>query len=519
MQKIFLLIFIFVLVGLKVSSQSPAVQWQKSLGGTLADWVSSIVQISDGSYVMACTSNSNDGDVSGNHGGSDFWIVKINSLGIIQWQNSLGGTNDDVAKCIKQTADKGYIVTGTTLSNDGDVSGNNGYFDFWLVKLDSLGGIQWQKSLGSDKADYANDVLQTSDRGYIVAGYSCRYNLCQSTPGWDVYDFLIIKTDSLGNVQWQKNFGGTYNEQANSVIETLSGGYLIAGNTSSDNEDVSGNHSLSSDVWLLKLDNLGTKQWQKCFGGFYGDGAARIKQISNGDYILFATTSSNDGDVSGLHGNVKSDSDFWLLKLDSQFNMKWQKCFGGSSLEVNEYGDEISDGGFILSCATSSNDGDVSGFKGGLYDYWIVKVDSMGNLKWQKCLGGTSYDIPNCIRQTNDGGYIVAGYSYSNDGDVTGNHGGADAWIVKLDGNIGVVRHNYELNKLNLHPNPAENTLHIVWKGMNEKTPYSVTDIMGRVLLTGILQKQETSLSVGDLNAGIYVFHLVGMNLKFVISR
>ena len=170
--------------------------------------------------------------------------------------------------------------------------------------------------------------------------------------------------------------------------------------------------------------------WQKCLGGSAHDNATSIQQTSDGGYIVAGNTFSNDGDVTGYHGG----DDYWVVKLDSNGNMKWQKCLGGSYGDCAKYIQQTSDGGYIVAGYTFSNDGDVTGLHGDS-DYWVVKLDSNGNIKWQKCLGGSGNEGASSIQQARDGGYIIAGASNYSDGDVTGNHGGYDSWIVKLDAN------------------------------------------------------------------------------------
>jgi len=295
----------------------------------------------------------------------------------IEWQKALGGSNDDEAYSVQQTSDGGYIVAGSTRSNDGDVSGNHEevwwlVWDFWVVKLDRYGDIEWQKCLGGSDSDWAESIQQTSDGGYIVAGY-----------------------------------------------------------TGSNDGDVSGNHG-EKDFWVVKLDRYGNIKWQKALGGSDSDWAYNIQQTSDGEYIVAGYTGSNDGDVSGNHG----EKDFWVVKLDRYGNIEWQKCLGGSG-GGGSGGDyaysvqQTSDGGYIVAGETWSNNGDVSGYHGG-GDVWVVKLDRYGDIKWQKCLGGSSWDWAYSIQQTNDGGYIVAGLTRSNDGDVSGNHGEKDFWVVKL---------------------------------------------------------------------------------------
>ncbi len=203
---------------------------------------------------------------------------------------------------------------------------------------------------------------------------------------------------------------------------------LWLGGTFSNDGDVSGNHGIV-DSWIVKLNSSGDIIWQKCFGGTDDDVAFSIQQTSDGGFIVAGYTSSNDGDVSGNHGG----GDYWVVKLDSSGTIQWQKCLGGTDNDEAKSIQQTSDGGYIVAGETWSNDGDVSGNHGNS-DYWVVKLNSSGDIEWQKCLGGTVKDIAKTIQQTSDGGFIVAGYTNSNDGDVSGIHGDYyDFWVVKLN--------------------------------------------------------------------------------------
>jgi len=365
-------------------------------------------------------------DVSGNHGGGDFWIVKLGGSGNIQWQKSLGGSGHDFGESIQQTTDGGYIVTGRTESNDGDVSANQGEPDFWIVKLDGSGNIQWQKNLGGSDWERAYSIQQTSDAGYIVAGYTSS-NDGDVSGNHGGSDLWIVKLDGLGNIQWQKSLGGSESEQPKSIQQTTDGGYIVAGTTRSNDGDVSGNHG-ETDYWIVKLDGSGSILWQKSLGGSDLESAESIQQTTDGGYIVAGTTRSNDGDVSGNHGG----SDYWIVKLDGSGTIQWQKSLGGSENEGAESIQQTFDEGYIVAGSARSNDGDFSG-NNGIHDFCIVKQDGSGTIQWQKCLGGSGRDEPYSIQLTTDGGYIVAGTTESNDGDVSGNHGEGDFWIVKLD--------------------------------------------------------------------------------------
>jgi pyocin large subunit-like protein len=246
--------------------------------------------------------------------------------------------------------------------------------------------------------------------------------------------------DALGNIVWNKLLGGSSSDNATHIQQTTDGGYIISGSSeSSDNGDVSGTNHGSYDYWIVKLDDLGNIVWNKLLGGSSNETATNIQQTSDGGYILSGFSSSSaSGNVSETnHGS----SDYWIVKLDDLGNIVWNKLLGGSSNEFATNIQQTSDEGYIISgYSSSSASGNVSETNHGFIDYWIVKLDALGNIVWNKLLGGRSSDAASNIQQTTDGGYIISGYSVSSaSGNVLEtNHGIYDYWIVKLDalGNI-----------------------------------------------------------------------------------
>ena len=408
-----------------IQSQEPSIEWQKCYGGTDNDYATSIQQTSDGGYIVAGQSNSKDGDVTVNHVGGSYWIVKLTSVGTIEWQKSLGGSHGDAATSIQQTNDGGYIVAGYSHSNDGDVTGNHGGSDYWIVKLTSVGTIEWQKSLGGTGTDRATSIQQTSDGGYIVAGDSDSNN-GDITGNHGYTDYWIVKLTSDGFVQWQKSFGGSSYDKATSIQQTSEGGYIVAGWSNSNDGDLTGNHSYSPvpDYWIIKFTSGGTIEWQKSLGGGSEDRATSIQQTNDGGYIVAGWSISNTGDVIGNHG----DQDFLIVKLNSNGAIQLQQRFGGIGDDSPSSIQQTSDGGYIISGGAISNNHTVTGNS---VNYWIVKLTN-GSILWQETLGGSGADFAASIQQTSDNSYIIAGSSSSKDGDVTGNHGGYDYWIVKL---------------------------------------------------------------------------------------
>ncbi len=494
-MKSILLFFGCLIAALSALSQAPSIQWQKSFGGTNDEYANSIVQTTDGGYAIAGHSESTDSDVVGNHGGVDYWVLKLNSSGTMQWQKSLGGGGDDLAYSIIQTTDGGYAVAGTSNSDNFDVTGNHGGSDYWIVKLNSAGAIEWQKSLGGSGDDLAYSIVQTTDGGYAVAGRSSSAD-SDVTDHHGGYDYWIVKLDNAGAIQWQKSLGGSGDDYAYSIIQTTEGGYAVAGYSNSTGGDV-GNNLGGYDYWIVKLDNAGAIEWQKLLQGTGNDLAYSIIQTSDGGYAVAGASSSYNGNITGNHGGF----DYWVVKLNSSGTLQWQKSLGGSDNEVAYSIAQTTDGGYSVAGYSISTGGDITGNHGG-EDVWLIKLNSAGSIQWQKSLGGSDDDYARSIIQTTDGGYAVAGYSRSDDDDLTENHGGFDDWIVKLDATTGIQETENAI-ALNLYPNPASNQLFIETEGIavSEVTIYNS---MGSLVLQ-VPSLQAKSIDISTLPKGAYI--------------
>jgi len=509
MNKKLISTFILIFFTNIVFGQAPTIQWQKSFGGSDNEVDNSIYQTSDGGYIIAGTSRSINGDITGSHGDNDAWVVKIDNNGTKQWQKSLGGTKSDRISSIKQTVDGGYIMAGSSNSNDGDVSGNRGDYDFWIVKLDNNGSIQWQKSLGGKSNDSAIDIQQTSDNGFIVVGDTYSDN-SGMFPG-DVsgnhggQDLWVVKLDNNGTIKWQKCLGGSEIEFASYIQQTSDGGYILGGYTASINGDVTSNYG--GDGWIVKLNSDGTIQWQRTLGSTYNDVVKSIKQTSDGGYIVASTVAKGDGDVLVHYGN----NDIWIVKLDSNGAIQWQKTFGGIQFDQVSSIELTSDNGYILAASSNSIDKDVTGNHGSS-DYWVVKLNSNGALQWQKSLGGSTLDTAYSIKQTLDGGYIVAGISNSNNGDVTGNHGLQDYWIVKLNPENLSINEIASKNTV-LVENPVKDLLKIHSK--EKITSLQLYSIDGKLIKTSNSQ----NVSVKELSKGVYILKIELENGKVISEK
>lgn len=480
--------------------QAPNIEWQRASGGTSDDYPTKVQQTTDGGYIMGGITFSSDGDVTGSHGLFEFWIVKLNNNGTLAWQKTLGGSGSELCYGIQQTTDGGYIAVGWSNSNDGDVGGNHGNYDYWVVKLDNSGSIQWEKNLGGTSLDQALDVSQTSDGGYIVVGNSHSNNGDVGGNNGNS-DFWVVKLDSTGTIVWEKNYGGSDSEMARSVQQTPDGGYIVAGYTTSNDIDVSGNHG-AEDFWVIKLSASGVLQWQKTLGGSGEDQAFNVGQTSDGKYLVTGYSNSTDGDITSNHGM----KDFWVVKLDTNGSILWQKTYGGSNEDWGYGAISTSYGANVIVGGSTSSDGDVGGNLGES-DTWIVRLDNSGTLLWEKNIGGSLSEYGESIGITTDGGYIVASEAYSNDGDVSGNHGNSDFWAVKLATDPLTVS-DFILQPISLHPNPAKD--YITLQLPNDSGYFvQITNNLGQNLYEAELYNQKNDIQLpSGMGAGLYFVSL-----------
>ncbi|MBK8341699.1 MAG: hypothetical protein IPK99_17760 [Flavobacteriales bacterium] len=239
-----------------VAQVPPDIGWQKCLGGTLDDKAYALCSTADGGYTAVGYTLCYNGDVTGNHGGGDLWAVKVDDAGALAWQHALGGSGQDEGFAVIQNSDGDLVIAGRTLSSNWDVSDNNGLGDMWVVKLDPLGAIIWENALGGPLHEGARSIQQTDDGGYIVGGWSAS-DAGDVTFNHGLNDVWVVKLDALGELEWQRSLGGSLYDDAFDVKQTADGGYIVAGLTKSNDGDASGHHG-DYDFWVVKLDATGT---------------------------------------------------------------------------------------------------------------------------------------------------------------------------------------------------------------------------------------------------------------------
>ncbi len=508
MKTTLLTLAISLIIIIDCNSQ-PVIVWEKTLGGTNHEYSCNTIPTSDGGMAFVGFSESDDVDVSDNNGGVDLWVGKLDSDGVLTWSYLYGGSETDKGFDILQTDDGGYMVAGMTASFDGDVTGHQGSWnnDFWVLKLSPEGELTWAKCYGGPNDESGAAIAQTTEGDFYIAGttYSDDGDI---TINLGENDFWVIKIDSDGTLLHQKSIGGSMVDEGISLCATADNGCIVCGRTFSSDNDAVGYHD-GSDMLVAKLSTTLTVEWSACYGGSETEECNSIVQLDDESFAALGYTSThNNGDVTGHHGSQGTD-DFWLLKLSSTGDLTSAKCFGGSSDDQANGLIATSDGNFVLCGLTNSNDGDVSGFHTSMFepDVWVAEVNSIGDLIWQRCCGGSAQDEGFNVFELSNNTFVVTAFTYSSNFDVTNNYGSADAWIFKIT-NLSEISNAIDDGMLTVYPNPANDYLNIEISDANNYCFVEISNIVGSVLKSSRLNNNQNIIDISDLSKGVYFVHV-----------
>lgn len=354
-----------------------------------------------------------------------------------EFVKTLGGSLNESGQSVVKTVDGGYAILGHTQSMNGDIQNKtNDSFDFWLLKFDSTDALQWQSTYGGSDDDRGLDIIQTTDNGYAILGYSNSVD-GDLTENAGANDFWIAKLDVSGSIIWQKSFGFLGADIGYALTETIDNGYLVTGVLDVSASGGQGNSKTllaalhaGGDYWAIKLNANGEKEWSQFFGGTFTDTPYDVVETSDNSFIIVGSSDSDDVDIKNNNGTY----DFWVVKLSNNGDLIWEKSFGGSEIDEAWGIVATNDGNFIIVGDTRSNDKDVTINKGAA-DLFVLKITPNGDVVWRKSFGGSSFDTARSISKTSDDGFLISGSSRSSDGDILKNNGQNDALVLKLTTN------------------------------------------------------------------------------------
>ena len=443
MKTLSLFIFLYLLL-IVFDSFSQQIIWEKSFGGSTVDIGYSLFKNSENEIFCLGQTRSSDYDVIGLHIGTfaddDFWLFKTDTSGNFLYQRCIGGSNSDGGRKIIRTMDGGYMLSGYASSNNGDVTGSGTVRqrDYWLAKTDSAFNIEWGKLIGGGASDIANSIIQTSDSGFLVVGSS--YNL----GGYVTIHYGLSTSSDIFVAKVSKNgaflWGKTLGGSLDDIgidVAQTNDGGYIVLGASASN-DYDLPPNPMGQIVIFKLDSIGNIEFVKTHGGTGGESVSQIIMDEDGSFLLVGSTGSSDGDVSGFIGMI----DVWVMKLDSVGEMIWQKCLGSNGWEEALCAIKTNDGGYMIGATSFWGNGIIQNYSS-FDDCWIVKIDSMGNYEWSKIFGGSKVDNVRSIVQVSDHEYIFTGNTESFDYDVSSCYGipncREDVWMVKFSDGLNRI--------------------------------------------------------------------------------
>lgn len=479
----------------------PTITLSKTVGSSGTESIHDLIADQDGHIIALGQCDSVDRDTSCHyHGGStDIWLVKMDAAGNILWQKCYGGSKADFAYQIIQTADSGFLFTGWSYSQDGDITVYDGSFFTWLVKIDSNGNIQWQQGLSGGQPYH---LMQLHNRKYLVHCYTV--NITSDFPvhygGGFNEDAWIWILSETGEKDTSFHYGGSDDDYITEVIEMPDGDWQMFGYTSSTDYDLEGTTAYGNwDGWILRTDSNGVIQWQNRLGDGGSNSIIGAVQLPGGGFLAAGNT---------------ANPDIWVIKLDSSGNKIAEYAYGGGGTDAMDgrlrihkaAGDK-----FVLGAVTNSWGGDV-GMHYGLFDFWFLTVDSNGLLIDSKVAGGSLDDYPSTNELFDNWIAQQAGYTQSSDFDIQDYHGNGDGWIIKIENFTAIDEASPHASEVKIFPNPATDiaSVYMNMATLQESKSLEIFSIDGQFLCSCKIGKSSNQFSVDGISSGLYLFQLRG---------
>lgn len=463
---------VFAIIISSVCSGQVQKIWDHTYGGTFWDYLTTMVATSDsgmvlGGYLYFYPFNSFCEISEPTYYGNDMWIIKINSAGVKQWDRRIGGSNDEELTCMIQVSDGGYLVGGYS---DSGISGTKtepcwGLTDYWVVRLDANGTILWDKRFGGNNFDVVKGIMETEDEGFLLLGFS-ESDISGNVSEDNINGYSwIVKIDSTGNLLWERRPGA---DVINCGILLPGGNYLIGGEADESLVDISEPAYGLHDFWVEVIDKEGNKIWDKRYGGNYGDYLYRCALTSSNE-ILLAGTSGSPPSGNKSAGLWNNSNDYWILLIDTVGIIKWDKNYGGTSAEIIVHSLQVTPQGDLVIGGISDSDigGDKTEDNLGPHKPWVVILDSSGNIKLNKTLITLDGELNCSAAILQDGNLGIATYSnappFGEKSEINcGDNDMADFFAVKYNlSSIPVPVTTPSTKSITVFPNPTSGLLWI----------------------------------------------------------
>jgi hypothetical protein len=504
------LLYCLSFAAISIASHAQDILWEKSYGGKHADYLFDAIPTADYGFILAGSSLS---EKTGNkteagRGDLDYWIWKMDEKGDLDWQKSFGGIGSDLLKSIKLTNDGGFILAGTSDSPKGSdkKEDSKGKNDFWIIKLDASGGEQWQKTIGGFGQDDISVVIQTKDNGYLLGGSSSSPKSGdKSDDSRGNMDYWLVKLSSTGTIEWQHTFGGQYIDELRGLEQTKDGGYIVGGySNSSDTGEKTDKNYGVGDYWVLKLDDKGAIVWQKTFGGDKDDHLYAIHQTIDGGYILGGN--SNSGASNNKKKGSEKGTDFWVIKLNEDGQSVWQETYNIGQVDILTSIAENSDGTFLVAGYAKTEVVGKKTDKKEINDYIALKIDGNGDEKWRRAIGSSGEDVLHRLIETRDGGYLLAGTSKGQSSrDRSSNIGRNDFWVVKLKDK---EKPKEKAKPVEAFPNPTDGYTNIIVGYEYKKGWATLYDLSGHQLQRFKITDRTIPINLSSLPEGVYIVQI-----------
>ena len=514
------IILLFVLAfTYTISAQD--VLWDRSYGGLNAERLADVIPTDDFGFILAGSSisgkNGNKQDKS--FGGFDYWIWKMNESGSLDWQKSLGGDKSDMLSKVIATRDGGFLLAGTSSSKKDGLTkkGDNfGLEDYWVLKLNADGSEQWQTTLGGYANDELKTAIQLADGSFLIVGNSSSGKSgTKEENNFGNKDIWMVKINSSGKQEWEKDYGGIYIDEIQSVVEIDQELYFLGYSNSPENESKSTTALGLGDYWLFKTDKDGNSLWQKAYGGDGDDHPYNMILLKDGNLLIGGISTTENSDTKKI-SNTKG-TDIWLFKATTDGAIIWEETYDIGEYDMIANLAENKDGSILIGgYAKSEKVGLKASDKKGVNDYVAIKIDAEGKKKWQKEIGSNGDDILTKLTKTRDGGYLLAGTSK---GSISRERNTAkgqdDFWVVKL---LDEENEKEDLAMLQAVPNPTDRFTNVIVNTDFADAKATLYDISGRIIQKLEVTGRTIPVDLRSLPMGVYIVQIEADDESYAVK-